>query len=210
MSAEITLQASCTLPTLSGVADLHIFGKGSDGPEEVAAIVHRVESAKTGPPLVRLHSACFTGDVLGSMRCDCGPQLQGAIDLLFEADHGILLYLLRHEGRGIGLANKIRAYALQDKGLDTVEANIQLDLPVDSRNYTPAVAALRWLGIDRVRLITNNPAKMAALVDGGIGVERLPHSGFVNPHNFFYLRTKDQLLGHLNSLGPSNEEKVSS
>lgn len=166
------------------------------------AAVHRTAVADEADPLVRLHSACATGDILGSLRCDCGAQLSAALDAVLASDHGILLYLLDHEGRGIGLANKIRAYALQEQGLDTVQANRALGLPVDSRDYTSAAETLRALGVSRLRLATNNPLKIAALEQAGFAVERVPHGGFVTPSNIDYLKTKDNVLGHLGSLGP--------
>jgi GTP cyclohydrolase II len=148
------------------------------------------------PCLVRLHSECLTGDVLGSLRCDCGEQLDAALELIGESDSGVLLYL-RQEGRGIGLTNKIRAYALQDTGLDTVEANLALGLPVDDREYVSAAAILRHLGIRQVRLLTNNPLKSHALEEHGITVvERVPLLVPPNPNNIRYLHTKAARMGH--------------
>ena len=149
------------------------------------------------PPLVRLHSECLTGDVFGSLKCDCGPQLKEALRLIGAAGGGVLLYL-RQEGRGIGLANKLRAYALQDRGLDTVEANRRLGFADDERSYGLAAAMLRALGIDRVRLLTNNPAKLNGLEEAGIAVtERIAHRMPANPHNADYLATKQSKSGHL-------------
>lgn len=199
---HVTLQALCTLPVKGGELRLHVFGEGESGPERVVAAVHRTEAEETIDPLVRLHSACATGDIFGSLRCDCGAQLSAALDAVLASSHGILLYLLDHEGRGIGLANKIKAYALQEQGLDTVQANVVLGLPVDSRDYTDAADTLRALGVSRLRLATNNPLKVAALEEAGFTVERVPHGGFVTPRNIDYLRTKDEVLGHLGSLGP--------
>lgn len=203
--AQIFNQANCTLPIPGGEVELHVFGREKDGPEEIMAAVHRTDRAEAVTPLVRLHSACATGDILGSLRCDCGSQLSAALDAVLASDFGILLYLLGHEGRGIGLANKIRAYALQEEGLNTVEANLALGLPVDDRTYTEAVEVLRTFGVDRVRLATNNPLKIAALQAAGLEVERIPWGGFVTPQNTGYLRTKDYVLGHLDSLGPTRE-----
>ncbi|MBS2966756.1 GTP cyclohydrolase II [Actinocrinis puniceicyclus] len=194
------LLASCTLPTMYGDFAMHVFGD-AEGQEEVVALVHG--TAGDTRPLVRLHSACFTGDILGSLRCDCGPQLTAALQLMAKEPHGILLYLTRHEGRGIGLANKVKAYELQERGLDTVAANVQLGLPADARDYTPAVRTLLQLGVRDVRLATNNPQKIKALAAGGLTVERVPHGGFVNPHNTDYLRVKDILMGHLDAAGTS-------
>jgi len=193
------LLASCELPTSYGDFTLHVFGDPERG-EDVIALVHG-EPSPHQPPLVRLHSACFTGDILTSLRCDCGPQLVAAVRLMAQVQHGILLYLPRHEGRGIGLVNKIKAYALQEQGLDTVAANVHLGLPVDARDYRAAAEALRRLGVSELRLATNNPSKVAALVDAGLTVERVPHGGFVSPHNSEYLRVKDVLMGHLDSSG---------
>lgn len=148
------------------------------------------------PPLVRLHSECLTGDVLGSLKCDCGPQLHAAIDAIHAAGWGILLYL-RQEGRGIGLINKLRAYALQDQGFDTVDANTRLGFAVDSRNFAVAARMLTLLGQITVRLLTNNVDKVTQLEAAGIGVvERVPHILPANPHNARYLATKRDRTGH--------------
>jgi GTP cyclohydrolase II len=148
------------------------------------------------PVLVRLHSECFTGDLLGSLRCDCGDQLRGAIAEIGRAGSGILLYLAQ-EGRGIGLVNKLRAYNLQDAGLDTFDANEQLGFDADERVYLPAAEMLRQLGITRVRLMTNNPEKVAALARCGIVVaERVPHAFPSNDHNARYLQAKKTRHGH--------------
>lgn len=147
-------------------------------------------------PLVRLHSECLTGDMLGSLKCDCGPQLQAAIAAIAANGWGILLYL-RQEGRGIGLINKLRAYALQDQGFDTVDANTRLGFAVDARNFAVAAQMLRLLGQHHVRLLTNNPAKVASLRGAGIDVvERVPHKLPPNPHNERYLATKRDRTGH--------------
>ncbi len=148
------------------------------------------------PPLVRLHSECLTGDVLGSLKCDCGPQLDAAIAAIAANGWGILLYL-RQEGRGIGLINKLRAYALQDQGFDTVDANTRLGFAVDSRNFAVAARMLGLLGQRTVRLLTNNPEKVAQLEAAGIRVaERVPHILPANPHNERYLATKRDRTGH--------------
>ncbi len=152
--------------------------------------------APTAPALVRLHSECFTGDLLGSLRCDCGDQLRGAVREIAAAGGGFLLYLAQ-EGRGIGLVNKLRAYALQDRGFDTLDANEQLGFDADERVYLPAVQMLRQLGMTSVRLLTNNPAKVDALVRLGIEVvERVPHHFPNNRHNEQYLHTKAARSGH--------------
>jgi GTP cyclohydrolase II len=147
--------------------------------------------------LARSHSECFTGDLLGSLRCDCGDQLRGAIAAIAAAGGGVLVYLAQ-EGRGIGLVNKLRAYRLQDAGLDTVDANLQLGFDADERVYQPAAEILRQLGFDAVRLLTNNPEKVKALAAAGITVaERVPHAFPANDHNRAYLDTKAVKSGHL-------------
>jgi GTP cyclohydrolase II len=168
----------------------------ADGSAEQFAIVIG-DPAAHQPALCRLHSECFTGDLLGSLRCDCGPQLQEALSVLGAAGHGVLLYLA-HEGRGIGLINKLRAYQLQDRGLDTVDANQHLGFEPDERSYRAAAVMLRHLGIGSVRLLTNNPAKVEALTREGVRVvERIAHATPPNPHNVDYLITKASRSGHL-------------
>ncbi len=149
------------------------------------------------PPLIRLHSECLTGDVLGSLKCDCGPQLHAALDAMAAAGGGVLLYL-RQEGRGIGLLNKLRAYALQDQGFDTVDANLRLGFSVDERDFRIAARMLSLLNVERVRLLSNNPEKVAGLKAAGIEVtERVPLKLPSNPHNAHYLATKRDRTGHI-------------
>jgi GTP cyclohydrolase II len=168
----------------------------SDGGIEHLAIVIG-EPKPDQPVLIRLHSECFTGDLLGSLRCDCGDQLRGAIAAISEAGSGVLLYLAQ-EGRGIGLVNKLRAYQLQDGGADTIDANEQLGFDADERLYMPAAQMLRDMGFARVRLLTNNPDKVAALEACGIEVtERVPHAFPATAHNKAYLETKAKRSGHL-------------
>ena len=170
------------------------FRPGDGGLEHLALVIG--EPRHDESVLVRLHSECFTGDLLGSLRCDCGDQLRGAISAIHDAGHGVLLYLSQ-EGRGIGLVNKLRAYQLQDRGADTAEANEQLGFDADERIYLPAAGMLRQLGFDQVRLLTNNPDKVAALARCGITVEeRVPHAFPSNAHNDFYLATKASRFGH--------------
>jgi GTP cyclohydrolase II len=165
------------------------------GLEHIAIVIGEPKSGE--PVLTRIHSECFTGDLLGSLRCDCGDQLQGAIREIVAAGAGVLLYLAQ-EGRGIGLVNKLRAYDLQDRGFDTIDANEQLGFDADERVYLPAAQMLRQLGFARVRLMTNNPAKVKALAGLGVTVEdRVPHSFPSNKHNEIYLRTKQARGGHL-------------
>ena len=171
------------------------FRPRDGGIEHLAIVVGELNPAE--PVLVRLHSECFTGDLVGSLRCDCGNQLRGAIGEMAVAGSGILLYLAQ-EGRGIGLVNKLRAYQLQDAGFDTVDANLQLGFDSDERNYLPAAQILRLLGVDRVKLMTNNPAKVTALGNCGIEVvERVPHIYPSNQHNDAYLKVKAKKSGHL-------------
>ena len=173
------LRADASLPTRWGDFRISVFR--FDATEVVALARGDVQGDE--PVLVRLHSECLTGDVLGSLRCDCGDQLRAALEMIGRAERGVLLYL-DHEGRGIGLFNKIRAYGLQDGGLDTVDANVELGLPVDSRDYSAAAFALQELGIKSVRLITNNPAKILGLEMHGVDVvERIPIQTLPNEVN---------------------------
>jgi GTP cyclohydrolase II len=190
-----TIVARANLP-LDGLPPTQIVGfRASDDGEEHVALMVGAPGGR--PPLVRLHSECLTGDVFGSLKCDCGPQLKHALRLIGEAGGGVLLYL-RQEGRGIGLANKLRAYQLQDRGLDTVDANRRLGFADDERDYAMAAAMLRALGLDKVCLLTNNPAKVEGLAAAGITVvERVAHHMPVNPHNADYLETKRARSGHL-------------
>ncbi|HUP67491.1 MAG TPA: GTP cyclohydrolase II [Sphingomicrobium sp.] len=192
---EVKVVARAELP-LDQLPDTQIiaFRAADDGQEHVALVIGAFGGK---PPLVRLHSECLTGDVFGSLKCDCGPQLKEALRIIGEAGGGVLLYL-RQEGRGIGLANKLRAYALQDRGLDTVDANARLGFADDERDYGHAAAMLRALGVREVRLLTNNPNKVAGLEAAGIAVaERVGHHMPANPHNADYLAAKRQRSGHL-------------
>ena len=192
---DVTLLSRARLP-LSDMPETQIFAfRGSDDGQDHVALLVGAFGGK--PPLLRLHSECLTGDVFGSLKCDCGPQLKEALRLIGTAGGGVLLYL-RQEGRGIGLANKLRAYALQDRGLDTVDANLRLGFADDERDYAHAAAILRALGIDEVRLLTNNPTKVEALEREGIKVvERVAHHMPSNPHNADYLAVKREKSGHL-------------
>ncbi len=165
------------------------------GLEHLAIIIGTPD--RESPVLVRLHSECFTGDLLGSLKCDCGDQLRGAINEISNVGSGVLLYLAQ-EGRGIGLVNKLRAYELQDRGFDTLDANEQLGFDADERVYLPAAQMLRELGYNNIRLLTNNPEKVAALAACGVEVtDRVPHSFPSNKHNEMYLDTKARRSGHL-------------
>lgn len=193
----ITRIDSAHLPTRYGQFQVTVYGD-EQGREHLLLCLG---DSATKPPLVRLHSECLTGDVLGSLRCDCGEQLHIALQQIGQEEQGMLLYL-RQEGRGIGLANKIRAYALQDRGLDTVEANTCLGFPPDLRDFAVAAAMLRDQGVQAVRLMTNNPRKVADLEASQIRVvERVPHQVGVRAENQYYLQTKAQKLGHFLASG---------
>jgi len=182
---------------LSGAVETEIiaFRPMDGGKEHLAIVIGKLDP--TRPVLTRLHSECFTGDLLGSLRCDCGDQLRGAIDEIAKSGSGVLLYLAQ-EGRGIGLVNKLRAYQLQDAGADTLEANLQLGFGADERVYQPAAEMLRQLDISQVRLLTNNPEKVKGLAQCGVAVtERVPHVFPANDHNERYLSTKAVRFGHM-------------
>lgn len=181
------------LPTRHGDFELHVRVNDSSGKETVLLTLGDLYGP---PPLVRLHSECLTGDVLQSIRCDCGSQLQAAMSMIAAEQRGAIVYL-RQEGRGIGLINKMRAYVLQDQGLDTVEANLNLGFSADERDYRAAAMLLKSLELTNVRLMTNNPKKVHALLRAGISVtERIPMRFGSNPHNLRYLTTKSEKLGH--------------
>ena len=187
--------ASCQLPTPWGVFDMHGFEDIEQEKEHVLLTLGDVSDG--APVLARIHSECLTGDALFSVRCDCGAQLRGAMERISEEGRGALLYL-RQEGRGIGLLNKIKAYHLQDAGADTVEANEQLGFGADMRDYSICGVMLAKVGITALKLLTNNPRKVAALEGMGIKVvERIPLRTGRNPHNQRYLDTKAGKLGHL-------------
>ncbi len=193
--AHLVIASRARLPVaVSEKAEIVAFRHVADAAEHVALIIGAPDGT---PPLVRLHSECLTGDVLGSLKCDCGPQLAGALSAMTHANWGILLYL-RQEGRGIGLINKLRAYALQDQGFDTVDANLRLGFGVDERDFRVAARMLGLLGQRKVRLMTNNPQKVAGLEGAGIEVvDRVAHKMGENPHNSAYLATKRDRTGHM-------------
>ena len=165
---------------------------------QAMAVVHRVKNGSAPDvPLVRLHSGCVTGDIFHSLRCDCYQQLQKALERIIDSHFGIIIYLPYHEGRGIGLVKKLQAYAAQDQGLDTVDANLSVGAPVDSRDYELAAKILKDLKIDTVRLMTNNPLKVEALRGHGIAVaEQVPHIVEPSRHNARYLATKRERMAH--------------
>lgn len=186
--------ASAPLPTRFGDFIVHVFQNGHDGTEIIALTTPRLAD----DALVRLHSECATGDIFSSLRCDCRSQLEQAQKKIAADGNGVIIYVRGHEGRGIGLSNKIRAYALQDQGHDTVDANLELGLPADARSYKTATAVLKSLGLSRIRLLTNNSQKITALEDAGISVTaRIPAWTCETPHNSQYLQTKKARMGHL-------------
>ena len=193
-AASLCIASRAKLPTrLAEQAEIVAFRSEGDAAEHVALLIG---SPSGEAPLVRLHSECLTGDVLGSLKCDCGPQLDDALAAIAASGWGILLYL-RQEGRGIGLVNKLRAYALQDQGFDTVDANLRLGFGDDERDFSVAARMLERLSQTEVRLLTNNPRKVAGLEAEGISVtERVPLRSGVNPHNEAYLDTKRRRSGH--------------
>lgn len=196
-ASGVRLTGSCELPTAWGAFQLHVFADGSGAREHLALATGELGPGGE-PPLVRIHSECLTGDTLFSARCDCGMQLRAALRTIASEGRGVLLYL-RQEGRGIGLGNKIRAYRLQDTGLDTVAANEALGFAADERNYDMCRPMLRHLGVSSLRLMTNNPRKVAALVSFGLTVKRVPLPWVRTSHNARYLEAKRTKLGHLTS-----------
>ena len=199
-TANLAIATRAHLPVSHGEdAEIVAFRSADDMREHVALIIGQPDGDRA--PLVRLHSECLTGDILGSLKCDCGPQLDAALVAMSQeaasGGWGVLLYL-RQEGRGIGLINKLRAYRLQDQGHDTVEANQRLGLPAEARDFPVAVRMLALLGVRSIRLLTNNPAKVEAFTGAGVAVaERVAHSLPANPHNRRYLATKRDKAGHL-------------
>jgi 3,4-dihydroxy 2-butanone 4-phosphate synthase/GTP cyclohydrolase II len=195
---KIEHMACARIPTEYGEYQLCLYRNNRDDKDHLALVFGDVKGENG--VLVRVHSECFTGDVLGSRRCDCGEQLQQAMQMIAEAGAGVIVYL-RQEGRGIGLLDKLRAYNLQDQGYDTVEANLALGHEADERDYSIAALILQDLGVRSVRLLTNNPEKIACLETLGISVtERIALEGVVNDDNAYYLFTKAQRMNHLLNL----------
>ncbi len=193
------------IPTRFGEFQLCLYANNQDDKEHLALVMGDVCGQSN--VLVRIHSECFTGDVLGSLRCDCGEQLESAMLRIAEEGQGIVVYL-RQEGRGIGLLNKLRAYNLQDLGYDTVDANLMLGHGADERDYTPAGLILQELGVKSVRLMTNNPNKLEALPALGVPViERVPLQPTVNVQNQIYLKTKAHRMQHLIDFAPVSVER---
>lgn len=202
---SVTLPADWSVETILPIAfqgrelvlEAHAY-QGETDEEQVLVLVHRdAKAVKVSVPIIRVHSGCVTGDIFHSLRCDCYQQLQAALKVITEAPFGAIIYVPYHEGRGIGLFKKIQAYALQDQGLDTVEANIEVGAPIDSRDYELAARALRDLGMAEIKLLSNNPAKEQALKAHGIRiVERLPLVVVPNKFNKRYLDTKRARMAH--------------
>jgi 3,4-dihydroxy 2-butanone 4-phosphate synthase/GTP cyclohydrolase II len=190
----LELFSEAKIPTSAGFFNARVYREKATKVEHIALFTGKMNQ---GEPLVRVHSECLTGDVFGSLRCDCGDQLQLALRLIHEEGSGALIYL-RQEGRGIGLGQKIKAYALQQEGMDTVEANLALGFPEDMRSYEPAAEILKDLGISKLKLLTNNPLKVEGVEAFGIRVvQRVPVMGQVCASNHFYLKTKMEKMGHL-------------
>ena len=191
----LEVHGRANLPTRFGTFTLLVFRDGRDGKEHTAVVRGTPDGRQDFP--LRVHSECHTGDIFGSLRCDCRDQLEASLRYIGTRPYGAVIYL-RQEGRGIGLISKIQAYQLQDEGLDTVEANLALGFPADSRDYRAAAAIIRYLGIRSVRLLTNNPLKIQGLRREGIRVTgRIPIVTRSNPYNRAYLRTKKIKMGHL-------------
>ena len=191
---KVARKVQTRIPTDYGDFQLCYYTNTLDEKEHLALFTGELSNAK--PVLARIHSECFTGDVLGSRRCDCGEQLDQSLKIISEAGAGILIYL-RQEGRGIGLLEKLRAYNLQDNGLDTIDANLELGHEADARDYSMAALILSDLGVESVQLITNNPIKIEALEQSGIEVtERVSLEIAANPDNVSYLRTKARRMNH--------------
>ena len=192
---QLTRQARTKLPNSYGQWHAYGYRHEIDGTEHLALVLGEVEGG--ADVLTRLHSECLTGDVFGSLRCDCGAQLEAAMAAIAEQGRGVVLYLRGHEGRGVGLLSKLQAYELQDAGADTVDANLELGLPADAREYSAGAQMLADLGVRSVRLLTNNPAKVSGLTDCGVDVTaRVSLKAEVTPYNLRYLVTKRDKLGH--------------
>lgn len=198
--------SSARIPTIYGEFSAHIYRSSLDDVEHLAFVFGDLNENEI--PLVRVHSECLTGDVLGSLRCDCGSQLELAMKLVADNESGAIIYLRGHEGRGIGLGHKMRAYALQDEGMDTVDANVALGFAPDSREYGIGAQIIADLGIQKMRILTNNPAKYGGLQGYNLEiVERVPLISDSNPENVRYLQTKEERMGHL--MDESNASKDS-
>ena len=188
------IDADAFLPTESGNFRIRVT-VDENGLEH--CLVYTGDLTGDNPPLIRIHSECLTGDAFGSLKCDCGPQLRASMERIQEEGHGAVVYL-RQEGRGIGLNSKIKAYALQDCGYDTLDANLALGLPADGRTYAIAARMLKEAGVSKVRVMTNNPLKIQGLKDNGIDVvNRISHISGISVENLDYLKTKRERMGHI-------------
>jgi 3,4-dihydroxy 2-butanone 4-phosphate synthase/GTP cyclohydrolase II len=206
---QLTREARTTLPNAFGRWQAYGYRHQVDGTEYVALVLGDVDGGTD--VLTRLHSECLTGDVFGSLRCDCGAQLEAAMAEIADQGRGVVLYLRGHEGRGIGLLSKLRAYELQDRGADTVDANLELGLPADAREYSAGAQMLADLGVASIRLLTNNPAKVRGLTGCGVDITaRVPLPAVVTPFNLRYLTTKRDKLGHqIQNLNEPEQTSVS-
>jgi 3,4-dihydroxy 2-butanone 4-phosphate synthase/GTP cyclohydrolase II len=192
----VRLVSEARIPAEGGQFRAYVYESVLDGEQHLALVMGEVAGHED--VLVRVHSECLTGDVFGSLRCDCGPQLRASLARIEEEGRGVLIYLRGHEGRGIGLGHKIRAYQLQEEGHDTVDANLQQGLPVDSREYGIGAQMLVDLGVTTMRVMTNNPSKYGGLEGFGLDItERIPLQLTPNPENIAYLRTKRERMGHI-------------
>jgi 3,4-dihydroxy 2-butanone 4-phosphate synthase / GTP cyclohydrolase II len=201
---EVSRQSEARLPTRHGMFKAVVYKAANSPHEHLAMVMGDVAGAED--VLVRVHSECLTGDTFGSLRCDCRQQLEASLAKVGREGRGVVVYLRGHEGRGIGLTHKLRAYALQDQGLDTVDANLELGLEVDARDYAVGGQILRDLGITSMRLMTNNPTKYQCLYSFGLSIsERVPLRTPPTPHNLEYLRTKQQRMGHTLDIEGSSE-----
>ena len=197
---ELDWSAQTILPIEFRGRELHMEARayqGHDPHNQAFVLIHRANQANSELPVVRVHSGCITGDIFHSLKCDCYPQLQSALETITTSPLGVLIYLPYHEGRGIGIVNKIRAYALQDQGYDTVDANVAVGAPIEAREYDLAAHILFDLGYPEIRLLTNNPAKVDALGVEGIEVaEQIPLIVKASPYNKRYLATKKERMAH--------------
>ncbi|EFH80799.1 GTP cyclohydrolase II [Ktedonobacter racemifer] len=205
MQSSINLLSETQLPTREALFRLRYYEESMSGEAYLVLLLGDLEQSQDNPPLLRLHSSCTTGDIFGSLRCDCQAQMHAALRAIAQEGRGIFLYLPQ-EGRGIGLAGKLQAYKLQEQGYDTVDANQHLGYPVDARSYTTAVAILQEMQITHARLMTNNPEKIEALQAHGIHAERVPLEIPPNASNIFYLRTKRERMGHLLTILPERKD----
>lgn len=205
----VVQEAEASLPTKFGTFKVLGYRNRIDNSEHLALVKGDITADEGKPPLVRVHSECLTGDVLGSLRCDCGDQLQAALKAIDEHGKGVLVYMRSHEGRGIGLLNKLKAYSLQEKGLDTVEANLEMGFSADLRQYGVGAQILLDLGIKSFNLLTNNPRKIRGLDGYGLQIlERVPMQCPPQEHNEHYLKAKQEKLGHLLGLGHSSQDEA--